>query len=103
MKILFQKSWSQDAGWNDQLDSETVDLFRIWIRELLKVEFLEIPRKVMVDTRKACKLVLFTDASEQAMCACIYVVVWDAPRPVSRLLCAKDQVGTQEDADTTST
>ena len=92
MKILFQKSWSQDAGWNDQLDSETVDLFRIWIRELLKVEFLEIPRKVMVDTRKACKLVLFTDASEQAMCACIYVVVWDAPRPVSRLLCAKTKL-----------
>ena len=92
MKILFQQSWGEAASWNDELAPGTVELFRLWVVDLLKLEYLEISRRVRERPSGHFKFVLFTDASEQAMAACLYVVDLDAERPTSRLLCAKTRL-----------
>ena len=98
MKILFQNSWDDAAGWDDVLSADKIYGFRKWIEDLLRLEFLELPRKILdishpVDS--VLELVLFCDASEQAMAACVYVVT----RPknygdftTSRLLAAKTKL-----------
>ena len=101
MKILFQESWGETASWDDELSSSTIFGFRKWIEDLLKLEFLEIPRRVL-DTVNYddvnITLVLFCDASEKAMAACVYVLVMPTSRtpffelPTSRLLAAKTKL-----------
>ena len=98
MKILFQNSWDDAAGWDDVLSADKIYGFRKWIEDLLRLEFLELPRKILdishpVDS--VLELVLFCDASEQAMAACVYIVT----RPknygdytTSRLLAAKTKL-----------
>ena len=96
MKILFQQSWGEATSWNDELAPGTVELFRLWVVDLLKLEYLEIPRKIRERPSGHFKFVLFTDASEQAMTACLYVVDLDAERPTSRLLCAKTRLAAKK-------
>ena len=58
----------------------------------MKLEFVEIPRRIRERPSGHFRLSLFTDASEQAMAACIYVTDLDAERPTARLLCAKTRL-----------
>ena len=96
MKILFQRSWSVTSDWNDKLPADICTAFREWVQDLLKVEFLTIPRRVVVDNldddNRNYELHLFCDASEQAMAACVYIVSKDATGQHARLLCAKTKL-----------
>ena len=95
MKILFQRTWSETSSWDDPLRPETVAPFLIWVKKLLDTQYLEIPRRVLITPPAESleyKLVLFTDASELAMAACVYVVVNTGSAPSSRLLAAKTKL-----------
>ena len=95
MKILFQRSWSVTSDWNDNLPADICTAFREWVQNLLKVEFLTIPRRVVVgnlDDNRNYELHLFCDASEQAMATCVYIVSKDATGQHARLLCAKTKL-----------
>ena len=106
MKILFQRSWDVTKDWNDLLPPDTCEAFRQWIQDLVKTEFLLIPRRVVkgnLVNHPFYELHLFCDASEQAMAACVYVVSktgnnsgppqWeDLDRPGAYLLCAKTKL-----------
>ena len=77
MKILFQQSWSETSSLDELLPQKTVEQFRQWIEEAHTLQFLEIPRRmlsVLPEISREYYLCLFTDASEQAMCASIYIV-----------------------------
>ena len=95
MKIVFQQTWSETSSWDDYLSPGTVKMFYDWVAELSALEFLHIPRRVLdLDPAlgKDYWLCVFTDASEQATAACVYVVCRDARRPSSKLLCAKTRL-----------
>ena len=95
MKIVFQQSWDETSSWDDFLSPGTVQMFYDWVRELGSLEYLHIPRRVLdigPALGKLYTLCVFTDASEQAMAACVYVVCRDARRPSSKLLCAKTRL-----------
>ena len=95
MKILFQKSWDTTSSWNDKLTAETCVQFHDWVMDLLQIEFLTIPRQVVLtgfDVNPNYELHVFSDASEQAMAACVYVVCENDGVKSSRLLCAKTKL-----------
>ena len=94
MKILFQKTWVHTSSWDDQLPPEVVEQFIDWARDLLAVEFLEIPRHVFpnMDIDEPYTLALFCDSSETAMAACVYVCSTAVTRRNPRLLAAKTRL-----------
>ena len=95
MKIVFQQTWTETSSWDDFLSPGTVQMFYDWVRELGALEFLHIPRRILdLDPvlGKDFVLCVFTDASERATAACVYVVCRDARRPSSKLLCAKTRL-----------
>ena len=92
MKILFQKSWDTTSSWNDKLTAEACVQFHDWVMDLLQTEFLTIPRRVVLtgfDVNPNYEFHVFSDASEQAMAACVYVVCENDGVKSNRLLCAK--------------
>ena len=99
MKILFQNSWDEDAGWDDVLSEDKIYGFRRWIEDLVRLEFLELPRRILGEITHPgdadLHLVLFCDASEQAMAACVYIVTKPkkyGDMSTSRLLAAKTKL-----------
>ncbi|XP_043263452.1 uncharacterized protein LOC122403788 [Colletes gigas] len=92
-KILMQTLWQLQLGWDESVDQ---DLHAQWSRfrtELNQVKTLEIPRRVICDNARAVELHGFSDASEKAYGACIYLRSLDETgRYTVRLLCAKSRV-----------
>ncbi|XP_052758555.1 uncharacterized protein LOC128202398 [Galleria mellonella] len=93
MKLLLQQLWIQKLSWDEPLN---YDLNKNWkrIREALPLlNKLRIPRIVICDSHKLLELHVFSDASERAYGACIYVrSVSDFGKVLVRLLMAKSRV-----------
>lgn len=73
-KMLIQETWRKSVGWDESVDTEIHEKWKIWMRLLLKIEDYRIPR-CYTKCRKVpntIELHTFTDASEVAYAAVSY-------------------------------
>ncbi|XP_028156849.1 uncharacterized protein LOC114350305 isoform X2 [Ostrinia furnacalis] len=72
-KILMQKLWVARCDWDDNVSQEMGDLWLSFIDTLTNLNTLIIPRWISCDESIKHEIHVFTDASERAYGACIYV------------------------------
>ena len=70
--VFLQKLWKDSKGWDDPLDSETIDKFNGLVLEYSQLDRLLYPRAVSSKT-EACALHVFCDASARAYGAEAYL------------------------------
>ena len=96
MKILFQKSWDTTSSWNDKLTAETCVQFHDWVMDLLQIEFLTIPRRVVLtgyqrQSQTMNCMCSRTHLSKRWRLASMWCAKNDGVKS-SRLLCAKTKL-----------
>lgn len=91
-KLLMQHLWQLQVGWDESLSQEVCTQWTGYRKELANLNSLRIPRQALV-TAKDIELHGFSDASERAYGACVYLrSTCDAGRWEVRLLCSKSRV-----------
>lgn len=92
-KILMQKLWLERLSWDESVPHS---IHTEWIKfrdEIPFLKYLDISRHVVCNNPKFIELHCFSDASEQAYGACIYVRSIDSNnQPHVRLMCSKTKV-----------
>lgn len=93
VKILIQKLWIERLTWDEAV---SMDIHTRWTRfrgELSKLHQFEIPRHVRCKHPTQIQLHVFSDASQDAYGACLYIRSIDENSVIStNLLCAKSKV-----------
>ncbi|CAK1597961.1 unnamed protein product [Parnassius mnemosyne] len=93
MKILIQRLWLDKLSWDEPLSPEIKKRWYGIIKSLPFLNNIRIPRLVICESYRVLQLHIFTDASECAYGACIYVrSVSDKGEVMVRLLTAKSRV-----------
>ncbi|XP_072936546.1 uncharacterized protein [Epargyreus clarus] len=92
MKILLQKLWLDKLMWDEPLSPEIVKRWHHIIKTLPHLNDLRIPRLVVCDSYHTIDLHIFSDASENAYGACVYVLSTNNEGVMVRLLMAKSRV-----------
>ncbi|XP_048001463.1 uncharacterized protein LOC125238232 [Leguminivora glycinivorella] len=72
-KILMQKLWVNKCSWDDPLTGDILTSWEHFVKSLPYLNHIHIPRWVICDTPTAVDFHVFTDASEKAYGACLYV------------------------------
>lgn len=72
-KCILQKLWINRCDWDDEVSSDLKSEFLDFIHSLPSLNTLHIPRWVFCDQYELAELHVFTDASERAYGACVYV------------------------------
>lgn len=92
-KMMLQKLWQQKLDWDDPVPQ---DIQKEWIRycgNIPVISKIQINRNVLSDNHKMIELHSFSDSSERALGACIYMRSIDVNGDVTvRLLCSKSKV-----------
>ncbi|XP_050296340.1 uncharacterized protein LOC126736152 [Anthonomus grandis grandis] len=92
-KIILQKLWLLKLSWDDEIP---IELRNDWLRfksEMLEFNSLLIPRFVSCENPKRMELHGFSDASQNAFGACVYIRTVDSLGCLQvKLLCAKSRV-----------
>lgn len=92
-KVILQKLWLLKLSWDEVVPD---DVKKEWLRfksEILEFNSLFIPRFVSCERAARVEIHGFSDASQQAFGACVYVRTVDSENGIqSRLLCAKSRV-----------
>lgn len=73
VKVIMQRLWIDKCAWDDEVN---VDIKKSWLRftqTLPQLNLLSIPRWVVCDSPLSVEIHIFTDASEKAYGACIYI------------------------------
>ncbi|XP_055714803.1 uncharacterized protein LOC129808922, partial [Phlebotomus papatasi] len=94
-KILMQSLWEIQTDWDSTLDAEVCEKWLDYQSSVINsVNNIKVPRKfTSFENPKSVQLFAFSDASERAYAACVYVRSIDNENNVSsRLLCAKTKV-----------
>ena len=77
-RILFQQTWEQGIDWDDQMPMEVEGQWREWFEGLKRLEAIEVPRCLHpfgTETGiRSQSLHVFSDASERAYAAVVYIV-----------------------------
>jgi len=84
-KIFVQQLWLLKLGWDTRLPKELQNKWMNFYGELSALEALRIPRRVMY-SHERIELHGFSDASQEAYGACVYVKTTDDHGQVSVLL-----------------
>nr|CAI5838887.1 unnamed protein product [Callosobruchus analis] len=90
-KLMIQQMWIRKLEWDDELPN---DLRDNWIRfreDLKCITELSIPRRAVLSEYIRIEIHGFSDASEKAYAACVYIR-FSTRVPVSNLICAKSRV-----------
>jgi len=93
-KLLMQKLWRAKIDWDESISNELHILWREYESKLQFLSNIEISRKVIKFTeRQRVEIHGFSDASEQAYGACIYIRTTSVDgQHESHLLCSKSRV-----------
>ena len=91
-KILMQSTWTLGLEWDEELPFDLLEKWRQIRQDLSALEQLKIPRHISPSTKHNLQLHVFTDASQLAYGAAIYVRVDTADGPCTRLLTSKSRV-----------
>lgn len=93
MKILMQKLWLQKLSWDEPLSPEVSKQWIDMIRGLSALNSTHVPRLVLCDSYQSVECHVFTDASERAYGACLYLRTINGKGEISvNLLLAKSRV-----------
>ncbi|XP_024877038.1 uncharacterized protein LOC112457935 [Temnothorax curvispinosus] len=92
-KILLQKLWQLNLEWDESLPINLHTEWTAYVQELSSINDISIPRVIVCKDPVRIELHGFSDASESAYGACIYLRSVDATGNVTiRLVCAKFKV-----------
>ncbi|XP_045779565.1 uncharacterized protein LOC123877104 [Maniola jurtina] len=93
LKIILQSLWLQNLSWDDPLTPEIQEAWCEAIKNLHVLNNLRVPRRVLIDSFMRLEFHVFSDASERAYGACLYVRSIDSSgRILVQLLLAKSRV-----------
>ncbi|XP_064475686.1 uncharacterized protein LOC135389581 [Ornithodoros turicata] len=95
-RMLFQRIWQHGLNWDDELPEEVALEWKRWCEELPDMARIEIPRYVsqgVEDIANAIQVHVFTDASQSAYGATVYLRTEDVNgKVVVTLMVAKARV-----------
>ncbi|CAK1580711.1 unnamed protein product [Parnassius mnemosyne] len=92
-KNILQQLWVHKCGWDDEVPSQIVLEFNNFVNSLSHINTIHIPRWIAQDDLREMQLHVFTDASERAYGACVYVRTISIDGLVQvRLLTSKNKV-----------
>ncbi|GFU83016.1 integrase catalytic domain-containing protein [Trichonephila clavipes] len=92
-KILLQSLWQLKLDWNDPLPSNLVSYWKSFIDALESINCLDIPRYCLQDKSIRTELHGFSDSSEKAYGAALFLRCINTSGEISvRLLCSKSKV-----------
>jgi len=94
-KILIQSTWKREIGWDDVIPADLLQTWIQWVREVPNLGQIALPRcfqrRIGRTTRR--HLVAFSDASEAAMGAAVYLrTTYEDGKSEVHLLMAKARV-----------
>ncbi|XP_076246223.1 uncharacterized protein LOC143186434 [Calliopsis andreniformis] len=92
-KLFMQRIWQLQLEWDETLPQDLHTQWTTFRSELVIISSFSIPRRVVCDNVQQVELHGFSDASEKAYGACVYLRTWDTSGIWTvRLLCAKSRV-----------
>ncbi|XP_046749846.1 uncharacterized protein LOC124413362 [Diprion similis] len=92
-KILMQRLWQLNLRWDESLPIELHTEWMTYVNQLHAINDITIPRVVICRDPTVIEIHGFSDASESAYGACVYIrSVNPRGKPMIRLLCAKSKV-----------
>ncbi|GFR21740.1 DUF5641 domain-containing protein [Trichonephila clavata] len=101
-KIFLQSLWQLKLDWNYPLPSNLVSYWKSFINALESINCLNIPRYCLQDKSIRTELHGFSDSSEKAYGAALYLRCIDSSGQISvRLLCSKSKVAPLKSAEAT--
>ncbi|XP_022820494.1 uncharacterized protein LOC111352289 isoform X2 [Spodoptera litura] len=93
LKMLLQKLWLHKLSWDEPLTPDIEDIWFDVIKGLHHLNNIRIPRRVIIDSFKRLEFHIFSDASERAYGACLYVrSINESGKILVRLLVSKSRV-----------
>ncbi|XP_053699038.1 uncharacterized protein LOC128746009 [Sabethes cyaneus] len=93
-KVIMQQLWELKVDWDTTPPGELIHSWQVFAQNLVLLNSFQIPRRV-ISLNEPSKIFLhgYSDASEKAMGACIYIrAVDDKGNLSSHLLCAKSKI-----------
>lgn len=92
-KMLLQKLWQQGLDWDQPVSNEISKDWEQIMRSIQLISKLQVPRLVLCDSPQHIELHAFSDASQSAYGACIYLKSINKNNKATiNLLCAKSKV-----------
>lgn len=92
-KVLMQKLWLDKSSWDEAVSTDIRILWQSFAQNLPMLNLIKIPRWTMCDSTHRRELHTFTDASETAYGACVYVrSITDSGEIQVMLLTSKNKI-----------
>ena len=92
LKILFQEVCKKHIDWDEFLCKEHQEMWDALMDDIRLFEDIELPRCVIEGRMQSIDLVGFSDASEKAYAACIFIVSENDGKLNSHLLASKTRI-----------
>ncbi|XP_037295468.1 uncharacterized protein LOC119189550 [Manduca sexta] len=92
-KIVMQRLWLEKYDWDDEVSHEIKNLWSSFENTVISLNKLRIPRWVLCENSIAREIHIFTDASEKAYGACVYIRSCNGIEPTNvQLLVSKNRI-----------
>ena len=93
LKILLQKLWQSGISWNQEVPQEYIPIIEKWTRQCGQDNIVKLPKFIgQIDRHSDIQLNVFTDASQCAMAACIYIRITNQDHKQSSFLIGRTKV-----------
>lgn len=90
VKMLFQSTWLQAIGWDEELPPPTRSQWMGLRQDLSHLQCIQIPR--WIGSHKSIELHGFCDASQWAYAAAVYCRITNGDKVITQLIAAKTKV-----------
>ncbi|GFW86479.1 integrase catalytic domain-containing protein [Trichonephila clavipes] len=92
-KIFIQELWKIKLDWSEQLPPDAMEEWLNFYQKLAKVNNFKIPRCILLPATIRIEIHGFSDASERAYAAVVYIKCFnESGQSQTRLLCSKSRV-----------
>ena len=92
-KLILREVWESQLGWDDPVSTEITQKWRSWLSQLSRLQNVALQRTCFLPDAIEKRIVLFCDASKEAMGAVAYAVSENRSGEVmSTILAAKSKV-----------
>ena len=96
-KLLHSQACRNKLRWDEEVPEDISKMWNKWIEDLEKIKTVTIPRSVVGGNNTKLATNGFSDASEVAVCAAVYLVgTYDSLEISSNLLVAKSRIAPKE-------